>query len=188
MRRLQREPCQLLLDPGRSTVDFRRQSHVEEWLASHRPRVVFLTAGRVGGIHTNDTFPADFLYDNLLMEGQYHPCRTSHWCREAFVLRLVLHLSARGASADPRGGIADGAFGASQRSLRDRQDRRHQALPSLPEPARRRFHIGDGLAYRGREPRSFQFGLREACSSFQVMDPRMLGVAPHPHRGGPRML
>jgi GDP-L-fucose synthase len=68
MRRLQREPCQLLLDPGRSTVDFRRQSHVEEWLASHRPRVVFLTAGRVGGIHANDTFPADFLYDNLLME------------------------------------------------------------------------------------------------------------------------
>jgi GDP-L-fucose synthase len=68
MRRLQREPCQLLLDPGRRTVDFRRQSHVEEWMASHRPRVVFLTAGRVGGIHANDTFPADFLYDNLLIE------------------------------------------------------------------------------------------------------------------------
>src|SRR5438094_652181 len=68
MRRLRREPCQLLLDPGRRTVDFRRQSHVEEWMASHRPRVVFLTAGRVGGIHANNTFPADFLYDNLLIE------------------------------------------------------------------------------------------------------------------------
>jgi GDP-L-fucose synthase len=68
MRRLQHEPCQLLADPGRRTVDFRRQSHVEEWMASHRPRVVFLTAGRVGGIHANDTFPADFLYDNLLIE------------------------------------------------------------------------------------------------------------------------
>ena len=68
MRRLQREPCQLLLDPGRTAVDFRRQSQVEEWMASHHPRVVFLSAARVGGIHANHTFPADFLYDNLLIE------------------------------------------------------------------------------------------------------------------------
>jgi hypothetical protein len=38
MRRLRRESCQLLLDPGRTAVDFRRQSEVEEWMASHRPR------------------------------------------------------------------------------------------------------------------------------------------------------
>jgi GDP-L-fucose synthase len=37
-------------------------------MGSHRPQVVFLTAGRVGGIHANDTLPADFLYDNLLIE------------------------------------------------------------------------------------------------------------------------
>jgi nucleoside-diphosphate-sugar epimerase len=50
------------------SIDFRRQSHVEEWMALHRPRVMFLTAGRVGRIHANDTFPADFLYDNLFIE------------------------------------------------------------------------------------------------------------------------
>ncbi len=69
MRRLEREPCALLRDPGRAGVDLRRQSEVEDWMAAQRPQVVFLTAGRVGGLRANDTFPADFLYDNLLIEG-----------------------------------------------------------------------------------------------------------------------
>src|SRR6266508_3869813 len=68
MRRLERERCCLLRDPGRAAVDLRRQSEVEDWMASHRPQIVFLTAGRVGGLYANDAFPADFLYDNLLIE------------------------------------------------------------------------------------------------------------------------
>jgi GDP-L-fucose synthase len=67
-RQLQHEPCSLLSDAGRAQLDFRRQSEVEDWMASHRPRVILLTAGRVGGLHANNTFPADFLYDNLLIE------------------------------------------------------------------------------------------------------------------------
>jgi GDP-L-fucose synthase len=47
MRRLEREPCALLRDPGRAAVDFRRQSEVEDWIASHSPRIIILTAGRV---------------------------------------------------------------------------------------------------------------------------------------------
>jgi GDP-L-fucose synthase len=38
-------------------------------MAAQLPQIVFLTAGRVGGLRVNDTFPADFLYDNLLIEG-----------------------------------------------------------------------------------------------------------------------
>jgi GDP-L-fucose synthase len=68
VRRLRRESCHLLIDPGRAELDFRRRSDVDDWIASRRPQVIFLTAGRVGGIHANDTFPADFLYDNLLIE------------------------------------------------------------------------------------------------------------------------
>jgi GDP-L-fucose synthase len=67
-RRLERERCAVLRDLGRATLDLRRQSEVEDWMASHRPKVVFLTAGRVGGLCANDAFPADFLYDNLLIE------------------------------------------------------------------------------------------------------------------------
>src|SRR4029450_102987 len=58
MRRLRRGGCPLLLDPGRAVVDFRRQSDVEEWMAEHRPQVVFLSAARVAGISANDAFPA----------------------------------------------------------------------------------------------------------------------------------
>jgi len=69
-RRLEREGCALLRDPGRPGLDLRRQSEVEGWIASRRPQVVVLTAGRVGGLCANDTFPADFLYDNLLIEAK----------------------------------------------------------------------------------------------------------------------
>ena len=69
-RRLKREGCALLRDPGRPGLDLRRQSEVEGWIASRRPQVVVLTAGRVGGLCANDTFPADFLYDNLLIEAR----------------------------------------------------------------------------------------------------------------------
>jgi GDP-L-fucose synthase len=58
MRLLEREPCALLHDPGRAAVDLRRQSEVEDWMSSHRPRIVFLTARRVGGMYANDTFLA----------------------------------------------------------------------------------------------------------------------------------
>jgi GDP-L-fucose synthase len=54
MRRLEREPCALLRDPGRAAVDLRRQFEVEDWMASHRPRIVFLTAGRVGGFQRDE--------------------------------------------------------------------------------------------------------------------------------------
>jgi GDP-L-fucose synthase len=66
-RRLRRESCHVLRDPGRRELDLRCQSAVEDWMAAHRPQVVFLSAGRVGGIHANDTLPAHFLYDNLLI-------------------------------------------------------------------------------------------------------------------------
>src|SRR5689334_17417318 len=67
MRRLRREPCHLLRDEGRRGLDLRCQSAVHDWMDAHRPQVVFLSAGRVGGILANDTLPANFLYDNLLI-------------------------------------------------------------------------------------------------------------------------
>jgi len=66
VRRLQREQCEILTVDRRS-LDLRRQSETEEWLAANRPDVIFLAAATVGGIFANDTQPADFLYDNLLI-------------------------------------------------------------------------------------------------------------------------
>ncbi len=67
VRRLAREGCEILT-VGRDAVDLRRQAATEDWMAGARPDAVFMAAARVGGIHANDTQPADFLYDNLAIE------------------------------------------------------------------------------------------------------------------------
>ncbi len=66
-RRLASESCEILTI-GRDEVDLRFQSKVEAWMAAKRPEFVFVAAATVGGIHANDTRPADFLYDNLMIE------------------------------------------------------------------------------------------------------------------------
>jgi GDP-L-fucose synthase len=66
-RRLASEPC-TVVDTGEVRVDFRRQAEVEAWVGEARPDVVVLAAAKVGGILANDTYPAEFLYDNLVIE------------------------------------------------------------------------------------------------------------------------
>jgi GDP-L-fucose synthase len=67
VRRLTQEDC-TLLTAGRDTLDLRHQAAVESWMAAEKPQVVFLAAARVGGILANATRPAEFLYDNLMIE------------------------------------------------------------------------------------------------------------------------
>ncbi|HJT06180.1 MAG TPA: GDP-L-fucose synthase [Stellaceae bacterium] len=67
-RRLQRSGCEVLT-AGRGEVDLRRQKATEAWLEARRPDAVFVAAATVGGILANDTRPAEFLYDNLMIAG-----------------------------------------------------------------------------------------------------------------------
>jgi GDP-L-fucose synthase len=67
VRRLASEGCEILT-VGRDEVDLREQSAVRAWMAKSKPDVVFLAAAKVGGILANEAFPADFLYDNLILE------------------------------------------------------------------------------------------------------------------------
>lgn len=67
VRRLATVGC-TVLTATRSEVDLVRQASVESWFAKHRPDSVFLAAAKVGGILANDTMPADFLYENLMIE------------------------------------------------------------------------------------------------------------------------
>lgn len=67
VRRLGCENCELLTVDRRS-VDLKNQAQTRDWLLRSRPQAVFLAAARVGGILANDQFPADFLYDNLMIE------------------------------------------------------------------------------------------------------------------------
>ncbi len=49
-------------------LDLRRQERVEEFFAAEKPEYVFLAAAKVGGILANNTYPAEFIYDNLMIE------------------------------------------------------------------------------------------------------------------------
>jgi GDP-L-fucose synthase len=67
LRRLERENCEVVIAP-RESVDLRRPDQVERWIADVRPQAVFVAAARVGGIYANDTRPAEFIYDNLMIQ------------------------------------------------------------------------------------------------------------------------
>jgi GDP-L-fucose synthase len=67
MRRLAGDNCEILTVP-RAEVDMRNQTQVDAWMKAAKPQVVFVAAAKVGGIHANNTKPAEFLYDNLMIE------------------------------------------------------------------------------------------------------------------------
>lgn len=66
VRRLRQEDCEVLVAPHRE-LDLTRQEPTERYFSSLRPDVVVMAAGRVGGILANDTFPVEFLAENLAM-------------------------------------------------------------------------------------------------------------------------
>jgi GDP-L-fucose synthase len=67
MRHFQTRGSHQLLTASRAELNLSRQAEVEALMAEHRPHDVVVAAARVGGIHANDTYPADFIYDNLMI-------------------------------------------------------------------------------------------------------------------------
>lgn len=68
VRRLAQESVGDILTSDRASTDLRRQDDVEAWMKVAKPDAVVIAAAKVGGILANDSFPADFLYDNLMIE------------------------------------------------------------------------------------------------------------------------
>ena len=67
-RRLQQEGYQQIITRSSKELDLRRQEATEDFFAGDRPDYVFLAAAKVGGIVANNTYPAEFIYDNLMIE------------------------------------------------------------------------------------------------------------------------
>lgn len=67
VRRLEREEGVRLLKATREECDLLNQESVHRWMAENRPAGMVLAAARVGGIHANKTYPADFIYENLMI-------------------------------------------------------------------------------------------------------------------------
>ena len=68
VRALQRAGHTNLITRTHAELDLTDQTAVETFFADQRPTQVYLAAAKVGGIHANDTYPAEFLYQNLLIE------------------------------------------------------------------------------------------------------------------------
>jgi nucleoside-diphosphate-sugar epimerase len=73
-----------LLTRTHAELDLTSQSRVRDFMQSERPDVVILAAAKVGGILANNSYPADFIYENLMIE-----CNVIHQAFDAGVQRLL---------------------------------------------------------------------------------------------------
>lgn len=67
-RKLKSDGFTNLMGATSSELDLKDQRAVDKFFADHKPEYVFLAAAKVGGIFANNTYPAEFLYDNLMIE------------------------------------------------------------------------------------------------------------------------
>jgi len=84
VRRLQSEGFSNLIVRSHKELDLMRQAKVETFFKSEKPEYVFLAAAKVGGILANNTYPARFIYENLLIESN-----VIHSAYEAGVKKLL---------------------------------------------------------------------------------------------------
>ena len=68
VRKLQEQGYENLILRTHVELDLTNQAAVEKFFATEKPEQVYLAAARVGGIHANNTYPAEFIYQNLMME------------------------------------------------------------------------------------------------------------------------
>jgi GDP-L-fucose synthase len=66
VRRLGSEDCEVLTTT-RGELDLRDSVAVKDWMAANKPEVVLIASAKVGGILANDSLPADFIYDNIMI-------------------------------------------------------------------------------------------------------------------------
>ncbi len=84
MRRLQAGGYNNLVTRGHSELDLTDQQAVQQFYAAEKPDYVFIAAAKVGGIHANNTYPADFIYRNLMIE-----CNLIHGAYQHGVKKLL---------------------------------------------------------------------------------------------------
>jgi GDP-L-fucose synthase len=84
VRSLQTRPDVELVIAGRESLDLASQNAVNDFMLSMRPDEVYLAAAKVGGIHANNVYPAEFIYQNLMIE-----CNIIHSAHLANVQKLL---------------------------------------------------------------------------------------------------
>ncbi len=85
-RELEAQGYTQLLTATRAELDLTRQAEVESWMAEKKPAVVIIAAAKVGGIHANNTYPADFIYNNLMIESNVIHAAFKEGCKQVVLL------------------------------------------------------------------------------------------------------
>ena len=85
-RALMRKGYQNQVKPSRHDLDLLDGVAVDQWMLSNRPDVVVLAAAKVGGIIANNTYPADFLLENLKIQTHVIESAWRHGCRRLLFL------------------------------------------------------------------------------------------------------
>lgn len=78
VRLLQQQGFDNLLLASRAELDLTSQRQTDDFFATHQPEYVFLAAAKVGGIHANNTYPADFIYQNLMIQNNVIQAAFAH--------------------------------------------------------------------------------------------------------------
>lgn len=86
IRRLQRAGYANLVFRTSRELDLREQQAVREFFAAEKPEYVILAAAKVGGILANDSYPAEFIYDNLMMEANVIDSSYRHGVKKLLAL------------------------------------------------------------------------------------------------------
>ena len=102
VRRLQAGGYTNLLMRTHAELDLTQQQAVQQFFENEKPEYVFLAAAKVGGIHANATYPAEFIYQNLLIETNLIHAAHRAKVKKTPVSRVELHLSQTRPTANER--------------------------------------------------------------------------------------
>lgn len=86
VRELERQGYTNIVTRTHAELDLCRQAEVEAFFEAEKPEYVFLAAAKVGGIEANRTAPADFMYDNMLLEMNVIHAAWRNGCRKLLFL------------------------------------------------------------------------------------------------------
>jgi len=82
----QGHPAQQLIVRTHAELDLTHQAATDQFFASEKPDQVYLAAARVGGIYANDTYPAEFIYSNLMVQANVIQAAFTHGVRKLLFL------------------------------------------------------------------------------------------------------
>ncbi len=141
VRRLQRDSSIELLLRTHAELDLTNQAAVRGFFEHEKPEQVYLAAARVGGILANDTRPAEFIQDNLVIQSNVIDAAYRNGTRKLLFLGSSCIYPETRAAAHAGELPADWSAGTDQRVVCHCQDCRPQDLPGLSQAVRVRCHL-----------------------------------------------